>query len=165
MLKKNRSSANYSNDEWSIGQTMVSATSVSFPSWHIVTGFLVDCSFDKKLWLISGDTDRRERWGWGWFRRHRQPYLQGLLSAITSLSLPSRPTFTFQCLTFTFQVGFAAIDSLTFKDLSEEPCATFPPQVEPKCHFCNFCRGAQINLKNGQGGAQTQFLKGRKIWK
>ena len=27
------------------------------------------------------------------------------------------------------ELGFAAIDSLTFKDLSEEPCATFPPQV------------------------------------
>ena len=27
------------------------------------------------------------------------------------------------------ELGFAAIDSLTFKDLSEEPCETFPPQV------------------------------------
>ena len=27
------------------------------------------------------------------------------------------------------ELGFAAIDSLTFKDLSEDPCETFPPQV------------------------------------
>ena len=27
------------------------------------------------------------------------------------------------------KIGFAAVDSLTFKDLSIEPCPTFPPQV------------------------------------
>ena len=27
------------------------------------------------------------------------------------------------------KIGFAAVDSLTFKDLSIEPCPTLPPQV------------------------------------
>ena len=69
---KMRSSANYSNDEWEIGQTMVSATSVSFVSLaHIISGKVGFCftwsgfcrlsvfSFKANISLISGLIDIR----------------------------------------------------------------------------------------------------------
>ena len=163
------SSANYSNDEWLIGQTMVSATSVSFYSVLVPSYFFFHSHFMLILvWLASSVVSANSvrflsmlsqflvcltlgRKGFWNDRPHlsRVFILNKFISGFRfhqyhrwdSLHLYDQFSMDISIWYWCWlqvmliaergeaEFGFAAIDSITFKDLSEEPCETFPPQV------------------------------------
>ena len=121
------------------------------------------------LMLILGDTDCWERGCWVWFCCHRQHHSHFHFHHHFHCTISKCYRCWSQVILIAergeAEFGFAAIDSITFKDLSEEPCETFPPQVTTikislirVVHMFGWPNDQRMNISNQSGRWWAQKL-------